>query len=229
HGRELLGLLAKGGPSRFGFTEELPSFPLALPRRLHTYRDTTRTTDSAHDHPVAPNTLERNFQPGTPNRTWVGDITYIWTEEGWLYLAVLLDLFSRMVVGWAMGEKIDRGLVLRALDMALLDRPAPERHHSDRGSQYASDDYRRLLEECGIECSMSRKGNCWDNAVAESFFSTLKLELVYTTRFKTREEARRALFEYMEVFYNRKRRHSFLGYLSPVEFERVAATSSLAA
>lgn len=194
-----------------------------VPRRF------VRTTDSAHSHPVAPNTLERNFLPEEPNRTWVGDITYIWTDEGWLYLAVLLDLFSRKVVGWAMGEKIDRGLVLCALDMALLDRPAPELHHSDRGSQYASEDYRRLLEERGIECSMSRKGNCWDNAVAESFFSTLKLELVYATRFKTREEAKRALFEYMEVFYNRKRRHSSLGYVSPVEFERVVASSRLAA
>lgn len=188
-----------------------------------------RTTDSAHHHPVAPNTLERNFHPGQPHRTWVGDITYVWTDEGWLYLAVLLDLFSRKVVGWAMGERIDRGLVLSALDMALLGRPAPQLHHSDRGSQYASEDYRRLLEERGIGCSMSRKGNCWDNAVAESFFSTLKLELVYVTRFKTREAAKHSLFEYIEVFYNRKRRHSALGYVSPVEYERMAATKRLAA
>ncbi|WP_233597565.1 MULTISPECIES: IS3 family transposase [Corallococcus] len=197
--------------------------------RARSRRRFVRTTDSAHRHPVAPNTLERNFRPGQPNRTWAGDITYVWTEEGWLYLAVLLDLFSRKVVGWAMGERIDRELVLSALDMALLGRPAPALHHSDRGSQYASEDYRRLLEARGIECSMSRKGNCWDNAVAESFFSTLKLELVYVTRFKTREQARCALFEYIEVFYNRKRRHSALGYLSPIEFERVATTSRLAA
>ncbi|RYZ12768.1 MAG: IS3 family transposase, partial [Myxococcaceae bacterium] len=188
-----------------------------------------RTTDSVHGHPVAPNTLERNFQPGQPHRAWVGDITYVWTDEGWLYLAVLLDLFSRKVVGWAMGERIDRGLVLSALDMALLGRPAPQLHHSDRGSQYASEDYRQLLEARGIGCSMSRKGNCWDNAVAESFFSTLKLELVYITRFKTRESAKQSLFEYIEVFYNRKRRHSALGYVSPVEYERMAATKRLAA
>ncbi|GEN11436.1 hypothetical protein MFU01_64730 [Myxococcus fulvus] len=188
-----------------------------------------RTTDSAHSHPVAANSLERNFQPGQPERVWVGDITYVWTEEGWLYLAVLLDLFSRKVVGWAMGERIDRRLVLSALDMALLGHPAPELHHSDRGSQYASEDYRQLLEERGIECSMSRKGNCWDNAVAESFFSTLKQELVYLTRFETRAAAKGALFEYIEVFYNRKRRHSALGYVSPAEYERMAVMKRQAA
>ncbi|NOJ83920.1 IS3 family transposase [Myxococcus xanthus] len=197
--------------------------------RARTRRRFVRTTDSAHLHPVAPNSLERNFQPGQTARAWVGDITYVWTEEGWLYLAVLLDLFSRKVVGWAMGERIDRALVQSALDMALLGHPAPELHHSDRGSQYASQDYRQLLEERGIACSMSRKGNCWDNAVAESFFSTLKQELVYLTRFETRTAAKGALFEYIEVFYNRKRRHSSLGYVSPAEYERMAATKRLAA
>lgn len=188
-----------------------------------------RTTDSAHSHPVAPNALDRKFEPPQPNGSWAGDITYVWTAEGWLYLAVLLDLFSRKVVGWAMSEKIDRELVLSALDMALLGRPAPALHHSDRGSQYASEDYRRLLEQRGITCSMSRKGNCWDNAVVESFFSSLKQELVYLSTFKTRQEAQLALFEYIEVFYNRKRRHSSLGYLSPVEYERSVLPSELAA
>jgi transposase InsO family protein len=196
----------------------------ARPRRRF-----VRTTDSAHSHPVAPNTLDRKFEPDAPNSTWAGDITYVWTAEGWLYLAVLLDLFSRKVVGWAMSEKLDRELVLSALDMALLGRPAPALHHSDRGSQYASEDYRRLLEQRGITCSMSRKGNCWDNAVVESFFSTLKQELVYLSTFKTRQQAQLALFEYIEVFYNRKRRHSSLGYLSPVEYERSVLPSELAA
>ncbi|RKG59026.1 IS3 family transposase [Corallococcus sp. AB011P] len=190
-----------------------------------------RTTDSAHRHPAAPNTLERHFRPEQPNHIWAGDITYVWTEEGWLYLAVLLDLFSRKVVGWAMGKRIDRELVLSALDMALLGRPAPALHHSDCGSQgaFKRSSQRILVEVRCIECSMSRKVNCWDNAVAESFFSTLKLELVYATRFKTREQAKRALFEYTEVFYNRKRHHSSLGYISPCDFERVATTIRLAA
>ena len=196
----------------------------ARPRRRF-----VRTTDSAHSHPVAPNALDRKFEPTQPNCVWAGDITYVWTAEGWLYLAVLLDLFSRKVVGWAMSEKIDRELVLSALDMALLGRPAPALHHSDRGSQYASEDYRHLLEQRGITCSMSRKGNCWDNAVVESFFSSLKQELVYLTTFKTHQEAKPALFEYIEVFYNRKRRHSSLGYLSPVEYERSVLPSELVA
>jgi putative transposase len=188
-----------------------------------------RTTDSNHAHPVAPNVVDRDFLPPKPNCTWAADITYVWTGEGWLYLAVVLDLFSRRVVGWAMGERIDRQLVLRALAMALVGRPAPALHHSDRGSQYASEDYRRLLEERGITCSMSRRGNCYDNAVVESFFSTLKLELVYTRSFQTREEAYQALFEYMEVFYNRRRRHSALGYLSPAEYEKAAEAKRQAA
>jgi len=180
-----------------------------------------RTTDSQHAHPIAENVLDRRFDVQAPNTAWAGDITYIWTSEGWLYLAVLLDLFSRRVVGWAMREDLDRQLCLDALQMALQARqPAPGLlHHTDRGSQYASGDYRRLLDTHGVVCSMSRKGDCWDNAVAESFFGTLKTELVDGARFKTRAEARTAVFEYIEVFYNRRRSHSRLAYRSPVDFE----------
>jgi len=189
------------------------------------------TTDSRHDLPVGPNVVARKFDVPAPNTTWVTDITYIWTGEGWLYLAAILDLFSRRIVGWSMSEQITRQLALDALTMAL-SRRQPTRgliHHSDRGSQYASRDYRRLLAANGIVCSMSRRGNCWDNAVAESFFSTLKLELVYETEWATRGEARAAIFEYVEVFYNGQRRHSSLDYLSPVAFERRHAEQSRAA
>ena len=180
------------------------------------------TTDSAHEFPVAPNIVRRKFEADAPNKTWVTDITYIWTPEGWLYLAVILDLFSRRVVGWGMSEQITRKLALDALDMALSQRQPPRGliHHSDRGSQYASGDYRRMLAANQIVCSMSRRGDCWDNAVAESFFSTIKLELVYESEWATRSEARAAIFEYLEVFYNRERLHSSLGYLSPAAFER---------
>jgi transposase InsO family protein len=194
-------------------------------------RRTVRTTDSNHRQPVAPNILERDFSPVQPNSTWATDITYVWTGEGWLYLAVVLDLFSRMVVGWSMSQHIDTPLVLGALEMALEGRQPPEGliHHSDRGSQYASTEYQQALASRGIQCSMSRKGNCWDNAVAESFFSTLKLELIYLTYFSTRHQARLEIFEYLEVFYNRRRRHSSLGYLSPWEYERAALPAKLAA
>lgn len=190
-----------------------------------------RTTDSGHRQPVADNLLSRHFSPSQPNCTWATDITYVATRQGWLYLAVVLDLFSRQVVGWAMGPTIDTHLVLGALDMALKSRKPPRGllHHSDRGSQYASADYQRALEQRGIRCSMSRKGNCWDNAVVESFFSSLKMELVHEADFATREQASAALFEYIEVFYNRKRRHSSLGYLSPVEYERSVLPTELAA
>ena len=190
-----------------------------------------QTTDSRHAQPVAPNILERDFSPGQPNSAWATDITYVWTRQGWLYLAVVMDLFSRMIVGWAMSENIDRHLVLNALDMALKGRQ-PARgllHHSDRGSQYASEDYQKALAARGIQCSMSRKGNCWDNAVAESFFSSLKMELVHDADFATHEQARTALFEYIEVFYNRQRRHFSLGYVSPVDFELAALPQKLAA
>lgn len=179
------------------------------------------TTDALHHFPVAENTLARRFAVTAPDRSWVSDITYIPTREGWLYLAVTLDLFHRQVVGWSMAHQIDRQLVMDAFTMALKRR-SPDRgllHHSDRGSQYASTDFQFLLVSHGVQCSMSRKGNCWDNAVAESFFHTLKVELVCHRRYQTRKEAREDIFNYIEVFYNRQRRHSSLGYLSPAEFE----------
>jgi transposase InsO family protein len=178
-----------------------------------------KTTDSNHRLPVAPNLLDRAFERTAPNQAWVGDITYVRTGEGWLYLATLLDLYSRKVVGWSMSDRIDRHLALGALEMATINRqPGPGLiHHTDRGTQYASGDYRNALEKHGMIASMSRKGNCWDNAVAESFFSTLKTELAGS--YKSHADARRAIFEYIEVFYNRKRRHSSIGYVSPTEFE----------
>ena len=180
------------------------------------------TTDSDHKMPIAENLLERTFEVETPDTKWTADITYLWTGEGWLYLAVILDLFSRRIVGWAMDQTIDRTLVLSALNMAILARkPGSDLLcHSDRGSQYASDDYQKRLAEAGIVCSMSRRGNCWDNAPTESFFAGLKKEMVYRTRFETRQQARSAVFWWIEVWYNRKRRHSTLGYLSPEAFER---------
>jgi transposase InsO family protein len=182
------------------------------------------TTDSKHSLPVVENLLGRNFGAAEANVKWVSDITYLWTGEGWLYLAVVLDLFSRRVVGWSMQASMDRSLVVNALQSALCQR-RPEAgllHHSDRGSQYASADFQSRLSERGILCSMSRRGNCFDNAVVESFFGTLKQELVHRCRFATREAARREVFEYIEVWYNRQRRHSSLGYVSPAEFERRA-------
>jgi transposase InsO family protein len=189
------------------------------------------TTDSRHPFPVAPNILTRHFEQRAPNVAWVTDITYIQTAEGWLYLAVILDLCSRFVVGWAISERITRELTLDALDMALVRRQPPQGllHHSDRGSQYASTDYQRLLTTQGIICSMSRRGDCWDNAVVESFFATLKVELVHDATGGTRAEARAALFDYLEAFYNGRRRHSSLGYLSPRAFEQRCAPARSAA
>ena len=183
------------------------------------------TTDSRHSHPVAANQLNRNFTASAPNKIWVTDITYIWTREGWLYLAAILDLFSRRVVGWSLDSLLDRTLALDALGMALRTRcPEPGLlHHSDRGVQYASADYQSRLRERGIVCSMSRKGDCWDNAVAESFFSTLKAELVQRNDYVSRSQARASIFEYIEAFYNGRRRHSALGYVSPVAHESAAA------
>jgi putative transposase len=179
------------------------------------------TTQSSHRLPVAENTLDRGFTVRAPNCVWAGDISYIWTAEGWLYLAVVLDLYSRAVIGWAMGERLTTDLATQALTMALWRRKPQGAllHHSDRGVQYAAREYQQLLAEHGIACSMSRKGNCWDNAVVESFFHTLKIEHVHHQRYLTREEARRDIFEWIEVFYNRQRRHSTLGYRSPAEFE----------
>jgi putative transposase len=181
-----------------------------------------KTTDSNHELAVAPNVLDRRFDSDARDRAWVTDITYIPTGEGWLYLSVILDLFSRRVVGWSMASHMRTEFPLQALEMALRSRRPPLGliHHSDRGSQYASGDYRRALRENGIECSMSRRRDCWDNAVAESFFATLKKELVYEARWETRVEAELAIFSYIEGYYNRTRRHSSLGYISPVEFER---------
>lgn len=186
------------------------------------------TTDSRHSLPVAVNHLNRDFSVSAPNKVWVTDITYIWTREGWLYLAAILDLFSRRVVGWSMDSRIDRTVALDALNMALSTRgPQPGLvHHSDRGVQYASADYQRRLDEGGIICSMSRKGDCWDNAVAESFFATLKAELVHRNDYVSRSQAQASVFEYIETFYNPRRRHSALGYLSPMEHEHTARVSS---
>ena len=179
------------------------------------------TTDSSHTLPVALNFLDRNFAASAPNQVWVGDITYIWTLEGWMYLAVLIDLYSRAVVGWALSDRMTRQLTLDALSMAVAAR-RPARgllHHTDRGSQYASAEYRAALDANGFVCSMSRKGNCWDNAVAESFFASLKKELVHEAIFFSRHIARAHVFEYIEVFYNRQRRHSALNYATPAHFE----------
>lgn len=180
------------------------------------------TTDSKHDLPIADNLLERNFGADAPDKKWATDITYIETGEGFLYLAAIEDLWSRRIVGWAMEATMDRSLVLSALEMALGRRnPEPGMiHHSDRGSQYASKDYRQMLVDQGIQVSMSRRGDCYDNAMIESFWHTLKNELVYRTNFKTHQEAKDAIFEYIEVFYNRKRRHSSIGYQSPESFEK---------
>lgn len=181
------------------------------------------TTNSKHGLVVAPNILNRQFKRDRPDEAWVADITYIPTGEGWLYLAAIMDLFSRRIVGWAMGETVDRHLALRALQMAVQQRrPSPGLiHHSDRGSQYASGDYRNELAEHGMICSMSRKGNCWDNASMESWFDTLKSELIEDDGFKTRREAIAGVFEYMEVFYNRQRIHTALGGLAPAEIEEI--------
>jgi putative transposase len=192
--------------------------------RAKSARKWRATTQSSHRLPVAENTLDRGFSVSQPNRVWAGDISYVWTAEGWLYLAVVLDLYSRTVIGWAMGERLTAELATQALTMALWRRkPAGGLlHHSDRGIQYAAGDYQRLLADHGIACSMSRKGNCWDNAVVESFFHTLKVELVHHHRYLTQDEARQNIFEWIEVFYNRQRRHSTLGYRSPAEFEMMA-------
>ncbi len=195
--------------------------------RAKTKRKFKATTDSRHGHPVAPNLLDRQFTVDRPNRVWVSDITYIWTAEGWLYLAGVLDLYSRMVVGWSMNNRVTGELTRDALLQAIGRRHVLPGllHHSDRGSQYAAGEYQGLLVQHGMICSMSRKGDCYDNAVMESFFATLKTELVLWEQFATREQAKAKIFDYIEVFYNRQRRHSSLGYYSPVEFERIKKVS----
>jgi transposase InsO family protein len=181
------------------------------------------TTNSEHSFPIAPNVLNRHFTARGRDQAWVTDITFLWTTQGWLYLAVILDLFSRRVVGWATSQNVDRHLALAALDMALVHRRPSGGlvHHSDRGSTYASTDYRDALESRGIECSMSRRGDCWDNAVAESFFATLKREMENSDALESREVATLSLREYIDGFYNFQRRHSAIGYNSPVEFELI--------
>ena len=185
------------------------------------------TTDSNHDLPVAKNRLKRNFKTKKPNQVWVGDITYVRTGEGWLYLSVFIDLFSRRVVGWSMSERMTADLAVDAFRMALFrqKRHAPKIVHSDRGSQYASKAFRDELKSHRSKQSMSRRGDCWDNAVAESFFGTLKTELTHHERYQTREQARMSIFDYIETFYNRRRLHSYLNYLSPEMFEKSMETA----
>ncbi len=187
-----------------------------VPKKARRFR---RTTVAVSAHTKAPNVLGREFKVDAPDTVWVGDITYLWTPEGWLYLAVLLDLFSRRVVGWAVSSRLGQDLVIAALGRALFERGGHEGllHHSDRGCQYTSTDYQQKLKDNGLSVSMSRKGDCWDNAVAESFFATLKVEL--GDSFSSRQAAHDALFDYIEVFYNRQRRHTTNGGISPVEAE----------
>jgi len=195
--------------------------------RAKTVKPWRATTQSSHRMPVAANVLDRQFSITRPNRVWAGDITYVWTTEGWLYLAVVLDLYSRAVIGWALEARLTGDLARQALTMAIRHR-APTSgllHHSDRGSQYAATAYQQLLTTHGMTGSMSRRGNCWDNACVESFFGTLKRELISHRQYRTREEATQDIFEYIEVFYNRLRRHSTLGYYSPAEFEARTAVA----
>jgi transposase InsO family protein len=188
-----------------------------------TKRRFRKTTDSSHKLPIARHILQQQFHADDRDQVWVGDITYVWTTEGWAYLAVLIDLYSRRVVGWALRKTLSRELALAALSRALLLRrpPAALIHHSDRGCQYASRDYRRALIECGADQSMSGAGNCYDNAVAESFFATLKKELVHRRVFQTRTEAYDAISDYIENFYNSQRRHSAIGYVAPNHYEAI--------
>jgi putative transposase len=187
---------------------------MAHPRRV-------RTTDSRHDHPIAPNLLNRNFSAAAPNQVWLTDITYVETGQGWLYLAAVMDLYSRRIVGWAMDDHLRTELPLAALNMAISTRrPDPDLiHHSDRGVQYASADYRSALQSASMQASMSRRADCWDNAPMESFFHTLKTEQIHHQQYATREHAKSDIFAYIEGFYNRTRRHSSIGYKTPVEIE----------
>lgn len=193
----------------------------ARPRRRRLPFDTGERQVAA----IAPNVLDRVFEAAAPNQKWVADFTYIWTAEGWLYVAVVIDLYSRRVVGWSMKADMTAQLVTDALMMALWRRGRPQEllHHSDQGSQYTSDQFRRLMDASGVVCSMSRSGNCWDNAAMESFFSSLKTERTARKIYRTRDEAKADVFDYIERFYNAKRRHSTIGYLSPVAFEEQAA------
>jgi putative transposase len=179
------------------------------------------TTVSGHNQPAAPDLVNRRFEVDKPNRLWSSDITYIWTKEGWLYLSVILDVCGRRIVGWSVNQRLTKELVIEAFRRAVRQRtPVPGMiFHSDQGSQYASGEFRKLLRQHGVRASMGSKGDCYDNAIAESFFHTLKIELVYFENYQSREEARLSIFEYIEMFYNRKRRHSAIGYKTPVDFE----------
>ena len=190
--------------------------------RTHKFK---ATTDSDHTFNIAPNLLQQNFAASQPNQKWAGDITYVWTREGWVYLAVILDLHSRRVIGWAISNRMKKDLAIRALNMAIALRKPPRGciHHTDRGSQYCSHDYQKILRNHGLVASMSGKGNCYDNAAVESFFKSLKAELVWRRNWQTRRDVEVAIFEYINGFYNPRRRHSALGWKSPVAFERKAA------
>lgn len=218
-------LVAQGHPCSANLVAEVMREAGIAAKTARPFRPTT--TDSNHTRPVAENVLDRAFDPEEPNTGWCADITYIPTREGWLYLAVVEDLFSRKVVGWSMDATMESRLVVDALEMALAARlplqgssPSGLVAHSDRGSQYASEHYQRRLAEERLVCSMSRRGNCWDNAPMESFFASLKKELVHHEDYATRDQARASIFEYIEAFYNRARRHSSLGYVAPDEYER---------
>jgi len=219
HRRLHAALVAAGAVCGKGRVARLMRQHQLVARLRRTHRP---TTDSAHQEPVAPNRLARQFTVAAPDQVWVSDITYLSTWEGWLYLATVMDLGTRQIVGWSMGPTLDRSLVCHALTAALQRRrPAPGLlHHSDRGSQYASRDYQQLLADHGLIPSMSRKGNCWDNAPMESFFHSLKTERVYGAVYRTHAQARQDIFDYIEVWYNRQRLHSALGYLAPVQYEQ---------
>lgn len=190
--------------------------------RSKTVKKYKATTNSKHQLPVYPNLLEQQFKVERPGQAWVADITYIWTSEGWLYLATIMELFSRRIIGWAMGERMTKELVITALKRAIQTQaPTAGRiHHSDRGSQYASKEYQQLLRDNNITTSMSRKGNCYDNACIESFHSVIKKELIFHEKYRTREEAKRSIVEYIVSFYNYKRIHSFTNYMAPIAYER---------
>lgn len=226
-----------GSPRIHSVLAGLDGVNCSLPRtarlmRKHGIRAKTKkrfkaTTNSKHNLPVAKNVLNRNFKPSGPNKAWAGDITYLWTREGWLYLSVVIDLYSRKVVGWAMEPTLGRELALKALRMALRTRqPSPGLiTHTDQGVQYACKDFQTLLRTYQAVSSMSRKGNCWDNSVVESFFGTLKQEHIFFCNYNTREEARRSVFEWIEGWYNGKRAHSTLGNKSPVQYERASGVA----
>ena len=229
--------LSLGSYGRPRMAEELREFGLAVGERkvgrlmrenafaVKRNRKFKATTDSNHSFNIAPNLLDRDFFAEQPNQKWAGDISYVWTREGWLYLAVIIDLHSRRVIGWAVSSRMKRDLAIRALKMAIALRNPPKGciHHADRGSQYCSHDYQKLLRQHGFKVSMSGKGNCYDNAVVETFFKTIKAELLWQQSWETRRAAEMAIFEYINGFYNPRRRHSALGWKSPLAFEAKAA------